>query len=631
MMKLFNNSQNLLVFSFLMSFFLVFLFTDGSFLLSEEPFTFSGNKTIASHGDVFELGIFKPDSSSPDEDRWYLGIWFKRISERTYVWVANRDKPLSKPTGTIRVRKSNLILSDESNTVVWSTNVTEESERSPIVAELLDDGNFVLRHTNNKSRDAFLWQSFDFPTDTLLPGMKLGWEHRTGRYSFLTSWKDFNDPSSGDFSYHIESARGNRGFPALFLWNGRNKMNRLSPWDGVASFGVPHNQPLAYLTFTLTANKEEVSFSFQTSDRKYTSRLTLTSVGSVQQLMWNETSSTWDMLWHSPTDACDIYKYCGPYSYCDISTCTCMKGFEPMDPQAWALGNRGDGCVREKPLSCSDDKFFRLINCKLPDTTNAFVDWQVGFNECEQRCVNDCNCTAFTTVEQSGSSGCVIWTRELLDVRNSDYVTDGHDLFVKYHENFSAEIIAENLELPIMSFETISRATDDFSVSNKLGSGGFGVVYKGILDGQEIAVKRLSDTSDQGIDEFKSELTLITKVQHVNLVRLFGYCINGEEKLLIYEYLENKSLDLHLFDETKSDKLNWPERIEIALGVARGLLYLHEYSATMIIHRDLKPSNILLDKDMRPKISDFGTARIFERGNSNVETTTIVGRSPKKH
>ncbi|EFH38955.1 predicted protein [Arabidopsis lyrata subsp. lyrata] len=429
----------------------------GTSLISTEPFTISSNKTIVSHNEVFELGIFKPEYSSPDEDRWYLGIWYKKISERTYVWVANRDNPLSNPIGTIRVWNSNILLSDQSNTVVWSTSITEESERSSIVAELLNEGNLVLRQSNNKDGgNKVLWQSFDFPTNTLLPGMKLGWKLRTGRYSFLTSWKDLTDPSSGEFTYQIEAARRTRGFPALFLWSGRSKVKRVSPWDGVVSLGVPRNQPLTYITFTLTANKEEVSFSFQTSDSKYTSRLTLTSV---QQLMWNETSLKWDLLWHSVAEECDIYGICGPYSYCDIlMACKCMRCFEPKDQEAWALENKGDGCVRKAPLSCSDDK-----------------------------------------------------------------------LIATPTENMSGENIVENTELPLLSFETISRATDDFSVFNKLGEGGFGVVYKGILDGQKIAVKRLSNTSDQGTDEFKNELKLITKVEHLNLVKIFGYCINGEE------------------------------------------------------------------------------------------------------
>nr|XP_048323374.1 G-type lectin S-receptor-like serine/threonine-protein kinase B120 [Ziziphus jujuba var. spinosa] len=181
-------------------------------------------------------------------------------------------------------------------------------------------------------------------------------------------------------------------------------------------------------------------------------------------------------------------------------------------------------------------------------------------------------------------------------------------------------------ELPLFSFPTIETATAYFSAENKLGQGGFGPVYKGILaDGQEIAVKRLSTRSGQGLEEFKNEVMLISKLQHRNLVRLLGCCIKGEEKILVYEYLPNKSLDSFLFDETKQFLLDWRKRVNIIEGIAQGLLYLHKYSRLRIIHRDLKASNILLDNNMNPKISDFGTAKIFGDNESRASTIRIVG------
>ncbi|KAM6580260.1 hypothetical protein CsatA_004034 [Cannabis sativa] len=181
-------------------------------------------------------------------------------------------------------------------------------------------------------------------------------------------------------------------------------------------------------------------------------------------------------------------------------------------------------------------------------------------------------------------------------------------------------------DLPLFSFCTIETATDFFSEANRLGQGGFGPVYKGVLDnGQEIAVKRLSVGSGQGQEEFKTEVVLISKVQHRNLVRLLGCCIKGVEKILIYEYLPNKSLDTFIFDETKRILLNWRMRVNIIEGIAQGLLYLHKYSRLKIIHRDLKCSNILLDNDMSPKISDFGTAKTFGDNESGANTCRIVG------
>ncbi|KAL6871519.1 hypothetical protein ACP4OV_014348 [Aristida adscensionis] len=178
----------------------------------------------------------------------------------------------------------------------------------------------------------------------------------------------------------------------------------------------------------------------------------------------------------------------------------------------------------------------------------------------------------------------------------------------------------------IYDFDQIADATNNFSDDNKLGQGGFGPVYKGELPGGlEIAIKRLSSCSVQGLIEFKTEIQLIAKLQHTNLVRLFGCCVQAEEKMLIYEYMHNKSLDFFIFDREKSKILTWERRFRIIDGIAQGLLYLHKHSRLRVIHRDLKASNILLDCDMSPKISDFGMARIFCSNVTEANTTRVVG------
>lgn len=178
-------------------------------------------------------------------------------------------------------------------------------------------------------------------------------------------------------------------------------------------------------------------------------------------------------------------------------------------------------------------------------------------------------------------------------------------------------------EFPYIPIESVKVATNNFSDSNKLGQGGFGPVYKGTLPtGENIAVKRLSATSTQGSDEFINEVLLIFKLQHKNLVRLLGFCVDREERILVYEYMSNSSLDLFLNDESKRAKVSWTVRLDIINGIARGMLYLHQDSRLRIIHRDLKPSNVLLDKEMNPKISDFGMARIF--GGSECQASSTV-------
>ncbi|XP_066397835.1 putative cysteine-rich receptor-like protein kinase 20 isoform X2 [Miscanthus floridulus] len=181
-------------------------------------------------------------------------------------------------------------------------------------------------------------------------------------------------------------------------------------------------------------------------------------------------------------------------------------------------------------------------------------------------------------------------------------------------------------EFSIFDFDQIADATDNFSDDHKLGQGGFGPVYKGELPGGlEIAIKRLSSVSVQGLMEFKTEIQLIAKLQHTNLVRLQGCCVQADEKMLVYEYMHNKSLDFFIFDGDKGKALTWERRFRIIDGVAQGLLYLHKHSRLRVIHRDLKASNILLDRDMNPKISDFGMARIFCSNVTEANTTRVVG------
>uniref|UniRef100_A0A0E0ECG8 non-specific serine/threonine protein kinase n=1 Tax=Oryza meridionalis TaxID=40149 RepID=A0A0E0ECG8_9ORYZ len=181
-------------------------------------------------------------------------------------------------------------------------------------------------------------------------------------------------------------------------------------------------------------------------------------------------------------------------------------------------------------------------------------------------------------------------------------------------------------EFSLYDFDQIADATDNFSDACKLGQGGFGPVYKGQLpDGLEIAIKRLSSCSVQGLMEFKTEIQLIAKLQHTNLVRLLGCCVQADEKMLIYEYMHNKSLDCFIFDTEKGAMLNWDKRFRIIDGIAQGLLYLHKHSRLRVIHRDLKASNILLDREMNPKISDFGMARIFCSNVTEANTTRVVG------
>ncbi|GAA0185903.1 transmembrane signal receptor [Lithospermum erythrorhizon] len=274
-------------------------------------------------------------------------------------------------------------------------------------------------------------------------------------------------------------------------------------------------------------------------------------------------------------------------------------------------------------------------------------------DECKAACRNNCSCTAYANAYASGPShGCLLWFGDLIDIGPIIIYSD-QKLFLRVSASDSVCLLAvvlffswrrktrhkggqqgsevtekENLELPLFNIVTVTKATQSFSNANKIGEGGFGPVYKGQLQtGQEIAVKRLAESSFQGLNEFKNEVLLIAKLQHRNLVRLLGCCIHAEERMLIYEYMPSGSLDSYIFGGSNRTRrlLVWRRRYSIIIGISRGLLYLHRDSRLRIIHRDLKASNVLLDSEMIPKISDFGMARAFGEEQLITKTLRVVG------
>ncbi|VAI62364.1 unnamed protein product [Triticum turgidum subsp. durum] len=423
---------------------------------------------------------------------------------------------------------------------------------------------------------------------------------------------------------------------------------------------------------------DEFYYMFTVSDGLPFTRFTLDYTGTLKSLNWNSHSSSWTVLFERPKAACDVYASCGPFSYCDLTStvpaCKCFDGFEPDSL------NFSSGCRRTEDLNCGkQSQFITLTGMKVPDKFLHLKNR--SFDECAAECSNNCSCTAYAyaNLSSGGASDdptrCLVWTGELIDTGKS--TNSGENLYLRLAESpvdkssllkvllpiiallllltcialiwtykfrgewrkkenqkklmreyfsTSDELEGESTEFPFVSYKNIVSATNFFADSNLLGRGGFGKVYKGTLEGgYEVAVKRLSQASGQGIMEFKNEVVLIAKLQHKNLVRLHGCCIQEDEKLLIYEYLPNKCLDTFLFDVARKHMLDWSTRFKIIKGIARGLLYLHQDSRLAIIHRDLKASNILLDAEMTPKISDFGMARVFGANQNHANTTRVVG------
>nr|KYP44604.1 Putative serine/threonine-protein kinase receptor [Cajanus cajan] len=618
----------------------------------------SDGETLVSKGEIYELGFFSPGRSQ----KRYLGIWYKNIPMQTVVWVANRENPINDSSGILTVNSTGNLVLTQNGSLVWYTNPHQQA-LNPVV-ELLDSGNLVIRNEAETDPKAFLWQSFEHPSDTFLAGMKLGWDLKTDQERKLTSWKSPDDPSPGDVSRVLKLYN----YPEFYIVRGEQKLFRFGPWNGLYFSGVPDLNITIY-GLNFVRNIDEIYFTYSIPNTSFISRSVVNQTGIIYRYTWVEEYKNW-IYRTLPGEFCDNYGFCGPYGNCLKSqACQCLKGFSPKSQEAWNSSNWSRGCVRNTPLSCKDklkDGFVKFEGLKVPDTTHTLLDESIGLKECKDKCLNNCSCMAYTNSDiRDGGSGCVIWFGDLIDLKQQ---TVGQDLYVRMpaselepvyrHKRNTPKIVAstvaaicgvlllssyfiysirrkyaeknksqkDDINLPTFDFSSISRATNHFSQNNKLGQGGFGVVYKGMLpNGQEIAVKRLSKTSIQGLDEFKNEAMLIAKLQHRNLVKLFGCSIQQDEKLLIYEFMPNRSLDYIIFDSTRRALLDWAKRFDIINGIARGLLYLHHDSRLKIIHRDLKTSNVLLDSNMNPKISDFGMARIFALNQDEADTNKVVG------
>ncbi|CAL5390627.1 unnamed protein product [Camellia sinensis] len=418
----------------------------------------------------------------------------------------------------------------------------------------MESGNLVVQDANDEFGH-FLWQSFDYLCDTLLPGMKLGKNFVTGLERHLSSWKSSNDPAPGD---------------------GPNVLFRTGPWNGIKFSGRPSLLSNSIYTFELVYTKEEVYCDYKLLS-SVASRMVLSHIRVLQCMMWIDQTQQWVIGLTSPTDNYDTYKLCGLNGNCNI-------GNNPRTP-----------------LDCHNgDGFVKYSGYKMPDTQNSWFDTNMTLRECEIVCLKNCSCMAYANLDiRRGGSGCSLWFDELIDMRelnanekdiyirmaSSELVHSkkreivamtlalligllllGYkpnrvspkkekDEFTTEQRSYTDKTRKEDLELPLFDLTAIADYINNFLINNKLGEGEFGPVYKGILErGQEVAVKRLSKYSCQGLDEFKNAVICIAKLQHRNLVKLLGCCIQGEKMILIYEYMPNKSLDYFIF-EYAIDKL----------------------------------------------------------------------------
>ncbi|XP_021809333.1 G-type lectin S-receptor-like serine/threonine-protein kinase SD1-29 isoform X2 [Prunus avium] len=635
--------------------FILFLF---SLLLSQhhcaEVYNISSSQplaqgqTLVSPGHIFELGFFSPNNSTNK----YVGIWHKTIFPRKVVWVANREKALSvtDTLASLTINSNgNLELVDGKQSSIWSTNISVPSNGS--AALLFDSGNFVVQDDIG----AQLWRSFDYPGDTLLPMMLLGFDNKFGKRDVLTAWKSESDASTGLFSVGLAPQIPTQ---MVIRINGSTPYWRSGLWDKATFLGIPGMNDEYLSGLNLDDNVQQGTKYFSFFFNRILAYMEISYKGTLK-LMYSEHGENWNLDWEAQKNPCDHYGICGPFGVCKASEspiCKCLKGFKPKSQEEWSKGNRARGCVRKTKLFCrsntsqsvpsrgKQDGFLKMSSVNLPDFHEYISRYSaedisnLGAEECKVKCIGERKqiklmVSLIAVCFISILAGIVFSLHRLRsnqkrNVKVTPKDSEMADTIETSRDALLHEYIRKHdpSELVIYDFDSISIATSDFSITNKLGEGGFGPVYRGKLqEGKEIAVKRLSSSSVQGIEEFKNEMRLISKLQHKNLVRLMGCCIKDDEKLLIYEFMPNKSLDTLLFSPMRRAELDWAKRFNIIQGVARGLLYLHHDSCLKVIHRDLKVSNILLDEKMSPKISDFGLARIFEGTQNLANTQKVVG------
>ncbi|PRQ19871.1 putative protein kinase RLK-Pelle-DLSV family [Rosa chinensis] len=621
-------------------------------------------QTLVSPGLRFELGFFNPNSSANK----YVGLWHKSIYPRKYVWVANRDNPLAARDTFVSLRigsSGSLELVDGKQISVWSANISNCSS-----AVLLDNGNFVVKD----DMGAHMWESSNNPSDSLLPSM-------VGKQIFLTSWRSDNDPSTGIFKAGYSAELPSQSF----IWiNGSIPYWRSGPWDQSKYIGVTPGT--RYNSYSFNKIPSDKIFIYIDISSEGVLRTMFSESGKNWYLDWESWKSPCDNYGAcGPFGVCTA----SDSPICKCLKGFIPKSNEEWSKRNWSGGcvrRTNLSCetnTNDSVSSKGKDGFLKLERVKVPDFHEYLNSVSLDkLEDCKIQCLSNCSCLAYAYVD---TIGCLVWSKDLIDMQK--FPSLGEDLYIRlapselYEEKpikliasltaigFMSILIAivfslhrwranqkrhvgltawrlettsmikiqrdglreymgqhDFPELKIYDFDSISIATDNFNITNKLGQGGFGPVYKGMLpEGKEIAVKRLSSSSRQGVEEFKNEMLLISNLQHKNLVRMMGCCVKENEKLLIYEFMPNKSLDTFLYDLTKRAMLDWASRFNIIQGVARGLLYLHHDSYVKVIHRDLKVSNILLDERLNPKISDFGLARMVEETQGLENTQKVVG------
>lgn len=591
---------------------------------------------LVSDDSSFALGFHPPQ----DNSTLFLLV-ILHMDSNIVVWTANRDSPVSNSDYFVFGSDGNVAL-ELGGKVVWSPDTGGE----PVAAiQLRNSGNLVLLGKDNRT----LWESYGHPTDTLL-------SHQEFKEGMTLS----SDPGSGGLSYFLEIKSGDMVLSAAFqtpqtYWSmARDSRKVINKGGGTVVSAVMDGNSWKFYDGNKTLLWQ---FIFSTDPSLNSTWIAV--LGSDGSITF---SSLGDLDIPSqtviPSTQCGKPEACRAYLACSGSNCLCPSGFSSCNNIGTVSPCDGAEDSTELVYAGNGLNYFALAYAQPSTKTNL--------HSCKQSCVSNCSClvvfydnssgscflfdsmgsfqsdttsniAAFVKLRKSGpnagSSGGKHLIPILIIVIVAVLVILGM-LYGSYRFYFKKDEARSPSEasdednftgslsgMPIRyTYKDLQTATDNFSV--KLGHGGFGSVYKGVQpDGTRLAVKKL-ESIGQGTKEFRAEVSSIGSIHHVHLVRLKGFCTEGSHRLLAYEFMANGSLDKWIFKKNNSEiVLDWETRFNIALGTAKGLVYLHEDCDVKIIHCDIKPENVLLDEQFHPKVSDFGLAKLMTREQSHVFTT----------
>lgn len=616
---------------------------------------------LSPSGD-FALGFSQLDNG----ENFLVSIWYDKIPEKTIVWCASENnKPVIVPRGSILAVAADhgLALNDPGGGALWSSNLIVGGVA---YGYMNDTGNFVLKNSNSE----ILWESFKNPTDTILPGQII-----SDKRILLSSRQSASNFSLGRFQLHLQDGKLLLRTINLPSSSANNPYFTFSaPLPFIPGTGISFNDSGFLNLLRDNGQMSPLTTVSGESPRDYYLRATLESDGVFIQYSRPKAGGTWKGVWWVPENICktDLAPIgsgiCGFNRICRLDVnyrpvCDCPRGFSLSDEK-----DEYRGCVPNYSQSCGGAQSSGPDMFVLDDITN--VDWPTSdyellqpFNEdeCKDSCLHDCMCAV--AIFRGGD---MCWKKKLplsngrIDTslnskafikRRKDGIPPqtpsppepdddkkdtlilagsvllGSSVFVNFiliaatglgffliYQNklkkFFKDESGMDINIRSFTYKELEDATGGFK--EELGRGSFGIVYKGVIaigDSKNVvAVKKLDRSFQESEKEFKTEVTVIGQTHHKNLVRLIGYCNEGQNRLLVYEFLSNGTLASFLFEDLKP---SWEQRAQIALGIGRGLLYLHEECSTQIIHCDIKPQNILLDDYYNARISDFGLAKLL--------------------